>query len=411
VFLLVGRMFTFIAEVFSSNPMDISLSVNLLSGICSAFAAMLVCWITIILGKLALVGRAAEPNDSELIALLGAGVVAGLSTAFCTSIWFSAVEGEVYSMSTFFTTLTLWSVIKWYNLPDEPQNDRWIIFAVYSAGLSIGVHLLSLLTFPALALFYYFKKFEEPTFKGMAIAAGAGVGFIAAIQVLIIIGIPKLWGIFELLMVNSFGMPVHSGVIPLLLLIIGLIALGLRYAHQRGSGLIQQLVVAASLVVIAFSTLGVVVIRANADTPINMNSPSDAMRLIPYLNREQYGERPLLRGPHFDAPVVKVNTEDRYGLVADRYEIVDRKASYEYDPADEVFFPRMGHQDESRKALYREWMGKKQGTPTMGDNFMFFFRYQIGWMYWRYFMWNFSGRQNGEQGFCPWDKSSGHWIS
>ena len=202
VFLIVGRMFTFLAEIFSSNPMDISLSVNLMSGMCSAFAAMFVCWIAIILGKLALVGRNAELEGGELIAVLGAGLVAGLSTAFCTSIWFSAVEGEVYAMSTFFTALTLWIVIKWYNLPDEPQNDRWMVFAAYSAGLSIGVHLLSLLTFPALALFYYFKKYKNHSLKGMALAAGLGVGFIAAVQVLVILGIPKLWGMFELLMVS-----------------------------------------------------------------------------------------------------------------------------------------------------------------------------------------------------------------
>ena len=283
-------------------------------------------------------------------------------------------------MSTFFTALTLWIVIKWYNLPDEPQNDRWMVFAAYSAGLSIGVHLLSLLTFPALALFYYFKKYKNHSLKGMALAAGLGVGFIAAVQVLVILGIPKLWGMFELLMVNSFGMPVHSGLLPLTLLIIGLVYAGLRYAHQKRSAILQQLIVAFSLIVIAFSTLGIVVIRANADTPINMNSPSDAMRLIPYLNREQYGERPLLKGPHFDAPVVKVNTEDRYGLVGDRYEIVDRKASYEFNPSDEMFFPRMGHQDENRKALYRRWMDKSQGTPTQADNFAFFVRYQLGWM-------------------------------
>ncbi len=411
VFLLIGRMFTFIAEIFSSNPEDISFAVNMLSGICSAFAATFVCWVTTILGKLALVGRRNDPTDGETIALMGAGAVAGLTTAFCTSIWFSAVEGEVYAMSTFFTALTLWAAIKWYSLPNEAENDRWLVFSVYAAGLSMGVHLLSLLTFPALALFYYFKKYKHHNLLGMAAAAAIGVVFVAAIQTLVITGIPKLWSMLDYMMVNGLGMPVHTGLIPLLLILFGAIFGGLKYAHKKQNGLLQQLFVAFALVVMAFSTIGIVVIRANANTPINMNDPSDAMRLLPYLNREQYGERPLLKGPHFNAPITEVKTEDRLGLVNGRYENVDLKASYEYDSKDETLFPRMGHQDEARKELYKRWMNGKKSDPTMGDNLAFFFRYQVRWMYWRYFMWNFSGRQNGEQGFYDWDKKSGNWIT
>ena len=411
IFLLIGRMFTFLAEIFSSNPEDISFAVNLLSGICSAFAATFVCWVTTILGKLALVGRKDDPTDGETIALMGAGAVAGLTTAFCTSIWFSAVEGEVYAMSTFFTALTLWAAIKWYSLPNEAEHDRWLVFSVYAAGLSMGVHLLSLLTFPALALFYYFKKYKNHSLLGMAAAAVIGVVFVAAIQTLVITGIPKLWSMLDYMMVNGLGMPVHTGLIPLLLILFGAIFGGLKYAHKKQNGLLQQLFVAFALVVMAFSTIGIVVIRANANTPINMNNPSDAMRLLPYLNREQYGERPLLKGPHFNAPITEVKTEDRLGLVNGRYENVELKASYEYDSKDETLFPRMGHQDEARKKLYKRWMNGKKSNPTMGDNLAFFFRYQVRWMYWRYFMWNFSGRQNGEQGFYDWDKKSGNWIT
>ena len=404
-------MFTFLAEMISSNPEDISFAVNMLSGICSAFAATFVCWVTTILGKLTLVGRENDPSQSETIALMGAGAVAGLTTAFCTSIWFSAVEGEVYSMSTFFTALTLWAAIKWYSLPNEAEHDRWLIFSVYAAGLSMGVHLLSLLTFPALALFYYFKKYKKHNLLGMAAAAGIGIVFVAAIQNIVIIGIPKLWSKLDYMMVNGLGMPVHSGLIPLLIILFVGIFAGLKFAHKKQNGLLQQLFVAFALVVMAFSTIGIVVIRANANTPINMNNPSDAMRLLPYLNREQYGERPLLKGPHFNAPIVKVNTEDRLGLVDGKYENVELKASYEYDSRDEMLFPRMGHQDEARKELYKRWMNGKKSAPNMGDNIAFFVRYQIRWMYWRYFMWNFSGRQNGEQGFYDWDKKSGNWIT
>jgi len=417
LFLLVGRLFAWVAELLSDDPADIAFAINLMSGICTAFAAFFIARVTMLLGKLALVDLEGTPGESESIALAGAGLVAGLTTAFATSVWFSAVEGEVYAMSTFFTAMTLWAMVKWYSLPLSPQNDRWIIFAVYAAGLSIGVHLLSLLTFPALALFYYFKRYEKHTFWGVAAAAGIGVAFIIGIQFFIIVGIPKLWSIFEMMMVNGLGLPFHSGLIPTLLLVFAVIFFGLRYAHRTGNGLLQYILVGATLVVIAFSTIGVVVIRANANPPINMNAPTDAMRLLPYLNREQYGERPLLRGPHFEAQPTGTNLEDRYGRVGDRYEIVDQKVAYEFDNRDKMLFPRMGDFSQGRPRLYKQWLGLNPdaplpaGRPSQLDNVSFFISYQLGWMYWRYFMWNFAGRQNGDQGYEPWNKAAGHWLS
>jgi hypothetical protein len=314
-------------------------------------------------------------------------------------------------MSTFFTCLTLWAVLKWYQLPDNAQADRWLVFTIYATGLSIGVHLLSLLTFPALALLYYFKKTKTPTVPGALLSAGAGVLIIVLIQKLVIAGIPAMWAWFERILVNNMGMPFHTGIIPVFLLFGGAIWYGLHYARKSGNGLLQRAVVALTVLVISYISYGMVVIRANADTPINMNAPSDAMRLLPYLNREQYGERPLLRGPHFDAKPVDVKTEQRYGRVGNRYEVVDEKTEYEYPSGSKTLFPRMSDYSQGRPALYRRWIDKDNGTPTFGDNIEFFFKYQIGWMYWRYFMWNFAGRQNGDQGYYAWDPSSGHWIS
>ncbi len=470
LFILVGRMFTWLAEVFSDNPADIAFAVNLMSGMCTAFAAAFVCWITIILGQMALVGRDGSPDSGQNIALAGAGIVAGLTTAFATSIWFSAVEGEVYAMSTFFTTLTLWAMMKWYRLPDSQAADRWLLFTVYAAGLSTGVHLLSILTFPALALFYYFKKNQTHSWKGILIAAAIGVAIIVAIQNFVIVGIPGLWSTFELMMVNGLGLPFHSGIIPTVLLVGAIIVLLLMYVHEKitspvpmyalagvfvlialyaestmGGGRLWRLLgraaviagagyfmgtivnkyrreaqlfaVGAALVIVAFSSIGVVVIRANASPPVNMNAPTDAMRLLPYLNREQYGERPLLRGPHFEARPVQTEVEDRYGRAGDKYDIVDQKISYIYRDQDKMLFPRVGDYTQGRPQLYKQWLGMDPskplppGRPNQGDNISFLVNYQLGWMYWRYFMWNFSGRQNGEQGFYPWDKSSGHWIS
>ncbi|MEO1715441.1 MAG: DUF2723 domain-containing protein, partial [Bacteroidota bacterium] len=192
LYMIVGRLFTYIAEVFSDNPADIAFAVNLMSGLCGALTAMFIAWITMRLGRLSLVGRKNELEEGQQLVLAGAGLAAGLATAFSTSIWFSAVEGEVYAMSTFFTAMTFWAVIKWYTLPDNAKTDRWLVFAIYSGGLSIGVHLLSILTFPALAMFYYFKKYKNHTLLGMAAAAGAGAALIVFIQSFIIQGIPKL---------------------------------------------------------------------------------------------------------------------------------------------------------------------------------------------------------------------------
>lgn len=411
IFLLVGRLFTWVGGMLSSDPANIAYSVNLLSAVCTAFAGMFVCWSTSILARLILVGRDQEPEGAEAIAAVGAGLVAGLCTAFTSSIWFSAVEGEVYAMSTFFTAMTLWSTLKWYNLPDNAEADRWLVFSFYSIALSIGVHLLSLLTLPALAMLYYFKKSKKPTIMGTLIASLVGVVFIVAIQKIVIAGIPSLWASFDKFMVNSFGAPFYSGIIPVLLIFSGAIWYGLHRAQKTGNGLLQRVVVALGVVVVAYFAYGTVIVRANANTPINMNNPSDPMRLLPYLNREQYGERPLLRGPGFDAQPTGIKSEERYGRVGNKYAVVDEKVDYEYASAGQTLFPRMGDYSQGRPALYRRWIDKPSGDPTFADNIEFFWKYQLGWMYWRYFMWNFSGRQNGEQGYYSWDPSSGNWIT
>ncbi len=419
LFLLIGRIFTMIAELLSSNPEDISFAVNLMSGLCAAATAMFVCWVTIRFGKLILNGREGETSSTDSIALAGAGIVAGLTTAFCSSIWFSAVEGEVYAMSTMFTALTLWAMVKWFTLPEETNTDRWMVFAIYAAGLSIGVHLLSLLTFPALGMLYYYKKYKNISFGGVILSAIGGLVALVLIQKVVIVGIPTIWAGLEQLMVNSFGLPFQSGIFPTVLLVGGLLVFGIRYATMNNKKLMQMIMVSLALVVISFSTIGVVVIRANADTPINMNKPSDPLRLIPYLNREQYGERPLLRGPHFEADPIQgdYNRTDRYGRVGDKYVKTDEKISYKFKDSDKMLFPRIGHYEQGRPRQHKIWMGLDpdkplpRGRPNMSDNMKFFVKYQISWMYVRYFMWNFVGRQNGEQGYYPWDKTRGNWLS
>lgn len=411
LFLMIGRMFAMIGDALSSNPSDIAFAVNLMSGLVTAFVGMFVCWSAMYLGKLSIVGRDEATDKNQNIALLISGLVAGLSSTFCISVWFSAMEGEVYAMSTFFTALTMWSLLKWYYLPDNPKSDKWIVFSMFVAGLSIGVHLLSILTFPALAVFYYLKKYNNFKWSGFFAAIGAGLVMLFIVQKLIIVGLPDLLVTLDIFAVNSMGLPFYSGLVPFLALIGGALYWGIKKSHTKGYHNLQLILVSLLLIIIAYSTTTVAVIRANANPPINMNSPSDPARLVPYLNREQYGDRPLLFGPSFAAKPTGLDSEPRYGRVGDKYEVIDNKYDYKYNKEDEMFFPRMGNGDDGTKIrLYKQWMGH-DGTPTAGDNMSFFFRYQVGWMYWRYFMWNFVGKQNGEQGYMPWDKTKGNWLS
>ncbi len=474
LFLIVGRMFAWVASLFSDDPSVIAWAVNFLSAISSSFAALFIAQVTGILGKLALVGRDKEATVGEGIAIGMAALCAGLAMGFATSIWFSAVEGEVYAMSTLFTAMTFWAMVKWYDLPNTATADRWIVFAVFATGLSVGVHLLSLLTFPALAMFYFYKKYPESTGLATKIGAitafviaflaavvalvafgqksifnisffgGAAIGFAylgakalganasltlrrcaggltAAIggviillfaQAAVIKGIPALWAEMEIIMVNGLGLPFHTGLIPVMIIFGAMIFGGFFLAGKLKSRSIELLTMSVLMLVIGFSVVGVVVIRANASTPINMNAPTDAMRLQYYLNREQYGDRPLLYGPHFEARPIKYDSDDRYGVVGDRYEVIDEKLSPVYADKDKLLFPRMSDGTQGRPAVYRNyWMGGKQGRLSMSDNLAFFVRYQLDWMYWRYFMWNFSGRQNHAQGYYDNDPRSGNWIT
>ena len=414
LFLIVGRMFTWVADLLSSNPSYIAFSVNIMSSLCSALAAMFICWTTLIVARLILHGRDYEHEENESWTILGSGLIAGLASGYISTTWFSAVEGEVYSMSTMFTAMTIWAAFKWYYLPNEPKTDKWLIFAVFATGLSTGVHLLSLLSFPTIAMLYYFKRYQKHSFLGMMLAALVGVIFIFLFQSIIITGIPNLWMFFELFMVNSLGLPFHSGLIPTLAVIVAASFFGLRYFKEKGNDLMHKLVFTTLLLVISYSTVGVVLIRANAKPPINMNDPYDVTRLIPYLNREQYGDRSLMKGPHFEARPVDTKSEDRWGRVGNEYKVVDQKFDYVFRDKDKILFPRISHQDQGRPQLYRMWMkhlNEEKKIPSMAFNLKFMWSYQFGWMYWRYFLWNFVGRQNGEQGFYPWVNRDGNWYS
>ncbi len=423
LFLIIGRVFAWLGNLFSADPSNIAFAVNLMSGLFSAITATLVGHATMLLTQKTFENSEMNSENSEIISAL-AGVVAGLATAFTSSIWFSAVEGEVYAMSTFFTALTVWGVIKWYSLPNENKYDKWLVFSAYSAGLSIGVHLLSLLTFPAMALFVYYKKSNKKSWIGALGSIVLGAATIPLIQQLVIVGVPTLWKSMDIFLVNSVGTPYQWGIVPTLLIVGAVFSFVFRYARRKNKHWLQLTTMAAAMICIGYSTIGVVVIRANADPPVNMNVPSDATRLLPYLNREQYGERSLLFGPHFEATPISYDRQKRQGRVdfppyyeengSTQYEYVDEKIKPQYRSSDKMLFPRIAHAEMGRPAVYRQWyqmMFNGDPKPSFAFNFAFLFKYQVNWMYVRYFMWNFVGRQNGEQGFFSWDKSKGNWES
>ncbi|MCP9236850.1 DUF2723 domain-containing protein [Lewinella sp. JB7] len=467
LFLLIGRMFAAVGDLLSDDPSFIAAFVNGMSALCTAFGATFIAWVTIRFSLLSLTGRDehAEVGGGQIIAVAGGGLVAGLCSAFITSVWFSAVEGEVYAMSFFFTCMTVWAAVRYYTTPRDRDYVayRWLIFSIFCIGLSSGVHLLSILVLPFITLLFYLRErgqlfltrvgkivgylfaasllLTSIGFTGKLIGIGAvagatyflggkklahwaqflvaaacGVLMIGIIQTLVIIGVPSVWHWFEIGMVNS-GLPVHIGVLPTLLTYGGLLYLAFRYAHRHRDQGVQLAAMGIASILIAYSVIAVVVIRAEAKTPVNMNNPDNVTSLLPYLNREQYGERSLVYGPQFDAQMTATDVEDRYGLVNGKYEYTNYKVTPEYEKDKQMFFPRMYDGTQGRPNLYKRWMGLDpsqplpNGRPNQIDNIGFLFNYQLGWMYWRYFMWNFSGRQNGDQGYFSWDESSGNWIT
>ena len=390
LFLMIGRLFTAVAEIFTNDGAMIAYTVNIMSGVFTALGAMFVCWSTSILATFLFHedGKTDELSFAQIITINIAGLVAGLTTLFATSIWFSAVEGEVYAMSTAFTAMVFWAMLKWYHADDtNPLVDKWLILVALLIGLSIGVHLLSLLTIPALSMLYYYKKYKNRiTWAGGIIAFMVGAGLLVVVQSLIILKLPKLGAFADKLFVNDFGLPIGSGLLFFSAIIVGLIIFSIYFTTKNGYYLGQKISVAVAMIMIGFSTYGMIVVRAKANTPINMNDPSNSYSLVSYLNREQYGDRPLVIGPHYRsrrendaAGNPKYNETPKWGLDGDKYGIIDTKTEYVYKPSDMMLFPRLGHMD--RAQMYDAWLGLEDGQkPSFSDNIAFFFRYHVNWM-------------------------------
>ncbi|MDR3652044.1 MAG: DUF2723 domain-containing protein [Paludibacter sp.] len=484
--MLFGHLFS----LFAKDTSHVAIMVNSLTALCSAFTIMFLFWTITHLARKIVIKSYSDYSTKNTIAMLGAGIVGAMAYTFSDTFWFSAVEAEVYGFSALFTALVFWLILKWEEHADEPGSDRWLIFIAYMMGLSIGVHLLNLLTIPALVMVYYFKKYT-PSFKGILVALVLGIVLLATVLYGLIPGFLEVSGWFELLFVNVLGFEFNSGLFVYIVLTIGFLIWGIYESYTNKSfiriaisfivaismeglpffseniflgilliaGLtaffyyrrgkisarwINTSLMMVSMILIGFSSYAVIVIRSNANPTMDQNNPDNVFSLKYYLDREQYGSTPLLYGAVYDAPVkwkvdgnMYVPDQEKDGPLyiqkpktsasqKDSYITSDENAHYVMDERFNMFFPRMYYTPGVTKAqidAYKSWgnitgemvnydyCGQQRSDikPTFSENMRFFFKYQINFMYWRYFMWNFSGRQNDIQGNGEIDH--GNWIT
>ncbi len=408
LFLMLARVFI----LFGGSDVTLyPILVNTLSALLSAFTILFLFWtITAMARKIVI--ATGEVTTDRIIAVMGAGIVGALAYTFTDSFWFSAVEGEVYASSSFFTAIVFWAIFKWENEADEKHNMRWIILIAYLMGLSIGVHLLNLLTIPAIAFVYYFRKYK-PTTKGVIYTFLISIVILAFIQYGMIQEMITLAGSFDLFFVNSIGMPFGTGIIIYGLIIIGGLIWALRYTKKKNMPVLNTAVLSTIFILIGYSSFAQIIIRSNVNPPLDENNPENVFNFISYLKREQYGERPLAYGQYYNAKVISQEEGAmNYARVkgADKYVEAGKKVEPVYEPDKCTPFPRMWSSQANHIAEYKKWADiKGDRTPSFGENLKFFFVYQLGEMYWRYFMWNFSGRQNDLQG--PGGITKGNWIT
>ncbi|MHA7128164.1 protein O-mannosyl-transferase family [Algoriphagus namhaensis] len=399
-FLLVYRMFSFLAL---GDTLEIAYWMNVGSAVFSGFTILFLFWTITLFGQRLFGIKPNEESKGQTIALMGAGIVGSLCYAFSDSFWFSAVEAEVYSMSSFFTAIVIWAVLKWDVIKDPKEENRWLIFIAYLVGLSIGVHLLNLVALPALALIYYFKKTDKATFKGSVIAFLLGGVALVIINNLIIPGLPSVAGSMEIFFVNSLGLPFGSGIVVFAIAFFAALIYAFRYSIKKEKATLNTILLSLTFILIGYGSYALIVIRANQDPVINENAPKDIISYVSYLKREQYGYRPLLHGQYFTAKLVdQEEGAPIYMKGEDKYEIVDYNLVNTYDPTKTTILPRIYSTQENHKRIYRQKLGLREGQePTFGDNLYFMFSHQLGQMYFRYFMWNFSGRES-DFGDAPW---------
>ncbi|MBC7689919.1 MAG: DUF2723 domain-containing protein [Aquabacterium sp.] len=423
LFVLIGRLF-----MVPFDPKHAATGVNLMSALSSGFTILFLFWsITHFAKKLVRTGTA-ELTGDQIFGVMAAGAVGALAYTFSDSFWYSAVEGEVYALSSFFTAIVFWAMLKWEDAVTEENKvgitghftsaDRWLILIFYLMGLSIGVHLLNLLTIPAMVMIYYFKRYKVSNW-GIVIAFFIGCVLTGFIQKAVIQWTVKWAGDFDIMFVNDFGMPFFSGFAFFFILIGVLIFFGLRIAVKKNWNFLRLGLWSFAFMLLGYSTYFTTLIRSNADPSVDMFNVDNPVNLVGYLGREQYGDWPILKGQDFTASPSEQNMVETYIKGKGQYVKNGRKMETVYAPEDQHFFPRMWDQsnDQGHADYYAGFAGigkdpktgEWQGTPTMADNISFFMQYQLGWMYLRYFMWNFAGKQDDIQGVNMGNVRDGNW--
>jgi tetratricopeptide (TPR) repeat protein len=481
LFTLLGRFFIIL---FGDNPQTAASAVNFMSALASAGTILFLFWSVTHFARKMFVKVGEDLTPQQIFTVMTAGAVGGLAYTFSDSFWFSAVEGEVYALSSFFTALVFWAILKWEHADEHAGNDpaarlrseRWIIFLFFMMGLSIGVHLLNLLTIPAIVMVYYYRRYTASV-GGSILAFLIGCLITGVVQVAIIQYSMKAGGLFDVFFVNEASLPFFSGFAIYFILVAAVIAWGLTFKERNtskakliiwfflllglsflpffttdpsgGKNFLKFMLVAIAAVLAGYfiksSALRVLklilwcyvfmmlgyfmyftsIIRSNANPSIDMNNVDNPINLVYYLSREQYGSAPLVWGPHFAATRADLVEGDeikegemKYIKGEDRYIPIGREREYNYKSSVKQLFPRVWDpsNDQFHATFYAQWLGLGQDpqtgsyeAPSYGDNLEWFFTYQMSLMYWRYFMWNFAGKQNDVQGLG--NARDGNWIT
>ena len=400
MFVLLGRLFIIL---FGDNPLTAAKAVNTMSALASGFTILFLFWtITHFAKRIVEASTATALTSTQIILIMGAGIVGALGYTFCDTAWYSAVEGEVYALSSFFTALVFWAILKWEHKADQPGADKWIIFIFYIMGVSIGVHLLNLLTIPAIVMVYYFRNYK-PSFQGSFIAFIIGVIITGFIQVFLIQYTIKWAGALDISFVNSLGLPFFSGFMFFFVIVAIILAFGIRYANKKGLYFLKLGIWCTIFFLLGYTSYLTTMIRSNADPSVDMYNVDNPVTLMGYLGREQYGDWPILYGPDYVDRVENVENGDQYVKAKNTYEVAGKIYKRDWSSAPSAhLFPRMWDSDNDRGQMesFKAFAGVEDGTPpTLRDNIKYFTNYQFGFMYLRYFLWNFAGKQNDLQGF------------
>jgi len=421
LFQMLGAFFA----MFSNDPSQWAKMVNFMSGLASAFTILFMFWTITNLAKRLVIKNGF--NTGEKIAVLGSGLVGSLAYTFSDSFWFSAVEGEVYAMSSFLMAVLFWLGLKWESEIDLPRGNKWLILISYVVGLSFGVHILSLLVIPSIVMLYFFKTYKSITLKTAAIASVISILVLAFVFKLLFPFTLKFFSVAELFFINSIGLPYNSGTIIAGLFLIGLFAFGLKYTREKKLIVANTAILSILFIVIGFSSWLMLPIRANADTIINENNPSSARELLAYYNREQYGDANVFYDKYYsfaynreqetkrneigELENVYKDDKPKYEKLNGKYEIVNnyKNALPKWSDKHKGFIPRMV--DPAAEQYYKQIAGiplRSKRRPTFFENIKFMVNFQFGYMYGRYFMWNFVGRQDDIQGHLD---NNGNWLS